>query len=207
MKIYNGSGILPIIIINKIPYFITFLSRNGITDAGGIIEKNNSVEKTSIRELFEESAGLIKIKLSNLKDSKYIDIRNKDNYYRVYFIILNEFEYNDFYINLKKIRKFKFNPFLETYSIKLIKLDIINYVNNNILLNSISNEVLMCSPRLKCIIRNILKKYNKLELFYEYLINNIKPIILNKKNINVNTYEYDTHKKIKINNLITYNSK
>ena len=214
MKTYSGSGVIPITIIDNKPYFILFgLNKNILTDAGGKIEGINSIIKTASRELFEESAGLINIDDNILdKNSVYLDIKNKDAYYRCYFIIIKfqdnhiEKTYTD---NLDKINRFKFNPFSETKNIKLISLEDTKFINNSILLNSklnnskLNNNIHILIKRTKHIFIKIHKICVDLIDFYNK-IKKIQIIKLNKKNISINTYEYKSSKQITINNLTTY---
>lgn len=206
MKNYSGAGVLPIYILNKIPYIVTFTSSKGIiTDAGGKKEYNDSIIYTASRELFEESAGLIKINEDDLtNNSIYIDLKHNDKYYRSYFIIIDNIDIEYYDDNLKKFKKFKFNPFTETHGIKLMRLDNIDIDNNQIKLISSNNYKLVLAPRLNKIIKKILKKYNNLNTFYKQIKKNIGVINLKKNKININTYEYDTNKNIKITNITTF---
>ena len=219
MKTYSGAGVIPITIIDNKPYFILFeLNKNILTDAGGKIEGNISIIKTASRELFEESAGLINIDDNILdKNSVYLNIKNKDTYYRCYFIIIKfqdnhlEKTYND---NLDKINKFKFNPFSETKNIKLISLENTDFINNSVLINSklnnkVNNKVNSklnynyLIKRTKDIFIKIHKKCFDFNDFYNK-IKKLQIIKLNKKNITINTYEYNSFKQITIDNLTTY---
>ncbi len=208
MKIYTGSGILPIFILNKKPYFITFtVARGIINDAGGKKEDNDTISYTACRELFEESAGLIQIDEDQIKNnSLYFDVKNKNNnkYYRLYTIIINNIDTTYYDKNLKKFKEFNFNPFTETHGIKLMKLDKINIDNNQISLISNNDYKLLLAPRLNNIIKKILKKYDNLNTFYKNLKNNVDIIELKKTKINIDSYEYNTNKKIKIKNITTY---
>jgi hypothetical protein len=206
MKNYSGSGVLPIYILNKIPYIVTFTSSKGIiTDAGGKKEYNDSIIYTASRELFEESAGLIKINEDDLtNNSVYIDLKHNDKYYRSYFIIINDIDTEYYDDNLKKFKKFKFNPFTETHGIKLMRLDNIDIDDNKIKLISNNNYKLVLAPRLNSIIKKVLKKYNNLNKFYKQIKKNINIINLKKNKLNIDTYEYDTKKNIKITNITTF---
>jgi len=103
-KYFSGAGIIPIIIYNDNPYFILFSCGKGlISDAGGTNESNDSIEQTAMRELFEESCGIININDKDLeKKSIYLDIfnQNKNNefykkLYRVYFILIDNIVLSD----------------------------------------------------------------------------------------------------------------
>ncbi len=194
MKTYSGAGILPLIIINKNYYFITFkLLNNLLTDAGGKKEEKNNVLDTACRELFEESAGLIKLdKLTVKNNSIHIDIGHKDKYYRCYIVLIDNIDKKIYQENLKKINKFLFNPFGETKDIKLIKINKILYLKK-------SNKV---SPRLKNIFIELLKLSNIKKLKNLIKTNNI--IELNKIKHKIKTYEYYTNKKIIIKNIKTF---
>ena len=230
---YTGSGVIPIIIIDKKPYFILFnsskrlitvkndskinskhknLPRQILTDAGGTIEQNKKQIETASRELFEESSGLINIDTNILKkNSVYLNIKNLDKtskyfnkYYRIYFIIIDNIEnLNDFYLNLQKFRKYSFNPFVETFKINLIKLKY-SKLENNIIVKTNNNEDRILNQRLTRIYNVILEKFKNLNNFYEVIKTKINPIKLEKQIIDVNTYEYYTHKNIKVKNIITY---
>jgi hypothetical protein len=208
MKIYSGAGVLPIYIINTKPYLITFTSSRGIiTDAGGKKESNDSIIYTACRELFEESAGLINISENDLEyNSIYIDLKKNNKYYRAYFIIINNIDITYYDKNLEKFKKFNFNPFTETHGIKLMNLNNINFDNNKIKMTSINNYKLLLAPRLNTIIKKVLKKYNKLNEFYKVLQKNVDIINLKKIKHNIKSYEYDTYKKIKINNITSFSS-
>jgi hypothetical protein len=207
MKTYSGAGVIPITIIDDKPYFVLFAyNKDIITDAGGKIEHNNSIINTASRELFEESAGLINIDDKILdENSLYLNIKNKDTYYRCYFVIINfpdnnfDKSYSD---NLEKFNKFKLNPFSETKNIKLISLEDTKFINNSILLNN--KKVNYLIKRTKNIFIKIHKKFIDFADFYNKIKIKLEIIKLNKKNISVNTYEYNTLKEIKIDNITTY---
>lgn len=211
MRTYSGAGVIPITIINNKPYFVLFTYNKGIiTDAGGKIENNNNIINTASRELFEESAGLINIDDKILDDnSVYLNIKNKDTYYRCYFIIIDllddDFDksYSD---NLEKFNRFKLNPFSETKGIKLISLEDTKFINNSILLTNVSNKnkVNYLINRTKHIFIKIHKKFVDFADFYNKIKNKLQIVKLNKKNISVNTYEYNSYKKIVLNDIITY---
>lgn len=218
MKTYSGAGVIPITIIDDKPYFVLFTyNKDIITDAGGKIEGTNSIIKTATRELFEESAGLINIDDKILdENSVYLDIKNKDTYYRCYFVIIRFLDNNleKVYIdNLEKFNKFKLNPFSETKGIKLISLENTKFINNSIFLISKVNgkvngklnyNINYLIKRTKDIFIKIHKKFVDFNDFYNKIKNKLKIIKLDKKNINIDTYEYNSSKKIKIDNIITY---
>jgi hypothetical protein len=211
MKKYSGAGVIPIILYKKKPYLILFMLNNGtITDAGGKIENNISVINTSVRELYEESAGLFNLQSEILNNnSVYFDIKYYDTYYRIYFIIFNNFDIsnmNYYYYNLEKIKKNKFNPFSETRNIHLISLDYIHFIDNNkiILMNNHINQVFVLSNRTGEIIKKIYKKFTNLNDFYDSISKKINKINLQKKITNPISYTYEDHKKIKIHELITF---
>jgi hypothetical protein len=208
MKIYSGAGVLPIIILNNIPYIITFTSSKGIiTDAGGKKEHNDSIIYTASRELFEESAGLIDVSEDDLENNSiFIDNKYNNKYYRSYFIIINNIDITYYDKNLKKFKKFKFNPFTETHGIKLMNLNNINIDNNIIKMTSIDNYKLLLAQRLTKIIKRVLKKYGKLTTLYKDLTKTVDIINLKKIKHNIKSYEYDTYKKIKIDNITSFSS-
>ncbi len=208
MKIYSGAGVLPFIILNNIPYIITFTSSKGIiTDAGGKKEHNDSIIYTASRELFEESAGLIDVSEDDLENNSiFIDNKYNNKYYRSYFIIINNIDITYYDKNLKKFKKFKFNPFTETHGIKLMNLNNINIDNNIIKMTSIDNYKLLLAQRLTKIIKRVLKKYGKLTTLYKDLTKTVDIINLKKIKHNIKSYEYDTYKKIKIDNITSFSS-
>lgn len=209
---FSGSGIVPIFIKQNKIYIITFIDRNNMaSDAGGKIEENdksnlNNVKKTAIRELFEESSGLIKIK--NLDESVYYDLVNKGTIYRIFFIIINKINPKYFDKNLKKFNEYELNPFNEMYSIKLLDMSTIKFDKKDILINTIDDKIIKISPRLKFILYKIMRKFKTFENFYNNLETNLKinKINLYKKTIQIKSKEYDTDKKFIINNIISYQS-
>jgi len=211
---YTGSGVIPIIILNKKVFFILFnSSAKLITDAGGKIEDNKKPLETASRELFEESSGLININENILKkNSVYLNIKNLDKnskyfnkYYRVYFIIIDNLEkLDDFYLNFKKFKEYGFNPFVETFKINLIKFNKFLKTEKNIIVKTINNDDRILNPRLTSIYNAILEKFNNFDSFYKVIESRINPIKLEKKIIEVKTYEYYTNRNIKVKNIITY---
>ena len=201
-KIYTGSGILPIYVYNNIPYFVIIKLNNGIyTDPGGKLEPKITLLDNASKELYEETAGLIKLDNKKIRsnfiknDTKY----NKNKYYRSHIVIidsqLNLQSYSKLYEkNLEKCNKFRFNPFSETIQIKFIKLSTINY---DILKKNLH-------PRLKLIIVSLLKKYENMINFYNKIKYIIKPLYLEKIITNPISYEYNYNKKINITNLSTF---
>ena len=208
MKTFTGAGVLPIFILNNKPYLITFTSSRGIiSDAGGKKEKKDDVIYTACRELFEESAGLININEEELKNNSiYFDLKNDDKYYRSYFTIIDNIDIKYYDTNLEKFKKFNFNPFTETHGIKLMKLNDIYIDDNKIKMTSINDYKLLLAPRLNKIIKKALKKYNKLNLLYKDLKKNINIINLKKITQDIESYEYYTYKKIKINHITSFSS-
>ncbi len=215
---YSGAGIIPLINYNKKIFFILFSSgKNIISDAGGTLENNDSILSTAVRELFEESCGIINISEDELqKKSIYIDIinQNKNNkfykkLYRIYFILINNINLSDllnYYINLKKFKPYDRNPFTETYGIHLIKLDWIHYYNDQIYMNTNTDNLKLLNTRLKIIMENIMETYGDLDTFYNIISKKIKKIKLNKNLINIDTYSYKNNLKINVNDIITYSS-
>jgi hypothetical protein len=215
MKTYSGAGVIPIIIHNNKPYFILFMLNKGtITDAGGRIESNVSVIDTAARELYEESAGLFNIKPSILNtNSMYLDIKHKNNlYYKVYFVLFNNFNITDidyYYDNLKKIKKEKHNPFSETRNICFISLEYVHFMknqNNNLimLMNDHVNHVYELSGRTGLIIKTIRNNFSDLFDFYDKLSKKINIINLKRIKTNVTSYTYGDHLDIIINDLDTF---
>jgi hypothetical protein len=216
MNAYTGAGVIPLIKFNKKIYFILFSSgKNIISDAGGTIDKNESILSTAIRELKEESCGIININENTLKNNSiYFDVlnNNKNNkyynkLYRIYFILIDNIDLYDlmnYYSNLKKFKQYDFNPYVETFGIHLISLDWIHYYNNQIYMNTHTNKIKKLNNRLELIISHIIDKYDNLDTFYKKIIKKLKFIHLDKCLINITTYSYKTYKKIYVDNLISY---
>ena len=215
MRTYSGAGVIPIITHKNKPYFVMFMLNKGtITDAGGRIEDNVSVLDTAARELYEESAGLFNINPSVLdKNSMYLDIKHKDNlYYRVYFIIFNNFSVSDIIYynnNLKKIKKEKHSPFSETRNICLMSVDYIHlgYSKSNHLItfmNTHINQVFELSGRTGLVIHTLINNFDDLNEFYYKISEKINLINLKREKNIVETYTYGEHKDIIIENLDTF---
>lgn len=213
---YTGAGVIPIILYNDKPYFILFsCGKDIITDAGGTIENNDSIEQAALRELFEESCGIIHINEKDLeKKSVYLDINNnnKNNefykkLYRIYFILIGNINLSDllnYYVNLKKFKHFERNPFSETYGIHLINLDWIHYYDEQIYMNTHTDKLKLLNNRLKIILEKIMDNFDNLDNFYNIISKKIKKINLTKKLINIDTYSYKNNSKIKVNDIITF---
>ena len=195
----SGAGIVPIFIKNNKIYIVTFIDRqNMASDAGGKVDGNYTcddkiIKKTALRELFEESSGLIKLK--SLKESVSHDIKNKDNFYRIFFVIINKINFNHFDKNLDKFNQYKLNPFNEMYSIKLLDMETINFDKKDILINTIEDEIVKISYRLKFILYKVMRKFKTFEKFYSSL--EIKKYILKKNIIDIESEEYKSNKKCK----------
>ncbi len=206
MKIYSGAGILPITLINNKYYFITFkLLNNLLSDAGGTIENKDDVINTACRELFEESAGLIKLDKTIIKNkSIHIDISYKNKYYRCYIVFIDNINIKTYNDNIKKFNKFKYNPYSETKKLKLINLSLFinSKLDNNVIIDKKTNKKYILSPRLKNIFIELFKTNNLKKIKNILKLNNL--VKLNKVKKNIKTYEYYTNKKIFIKNIIIY---
>ncbi len=204
----SGSGIVPIFIKNEKIYIVTFLDRNNMaSDAGGKVDGNHTcddiiIKNTAMRELFEESSGLIKI--SSLKNSVSYDIKNKNNFYRIYFIIINKINFKYFDKNLEKFNQYELNPFNEMYGIKLLDMATIKFDKKDILINTIEDDLVKVSYRLKFVLYKVMKKYKTFKNFYEQL--SIKKYILKKNIINIDSKEYKTDKNFTINDIKSFQS-
>jgi hypothetical protein len=206
----SGAGVVPIIIKNNKIYIITFIDRYGLaSDAGGKVDNEGEykcdskiVEKTALRELFEESSGLIK--LSDLEESISYDIKNKNNFYRCFFVKINKINFKNFDKNLNKFNEYKLNPFNEMYSIKLLDMKTIKFDKKDIFIDTITGETEKICHRLKFILYQIITKYKSFENFYESLT--IKKYKLKKNIININSKEYKTNKQFTITDIISYQS-
>lgn len=204
----SGAGVVPIFIKQNKIYIVTFIDHlNMASDAGGKIDGDHTcddkiIKKTALRELFEESSGLIK--LSSLDESVYYDIKNKNSIYRLFFVIINRINFKYFDKNLNKFNQYKLNPFNEMYSIKLLDMDTIKFDKKDIIVNTIDDEIVKISHRLKFILYKVMREFKTFNNFYEKL--SIKKIILRKNIINVNSKEYKSSKKFIIKNIISYQS-
>jgi hypothetical protein len=82
---FSGGGILPIVKINDDLYFLTFGSKRGVlSDAGGKCDFGESIEKTCVREFYEESCKLFDISVSDISNHKFININAGRTFYRSY---------------------------------------------------------------------------------------------------------------------------
>lgn len=87
---FSGGGILPIVKINDDLYFLTFSSKRGVlSDAGGKCDFGESIEKTCVREFYEESCKLFNISVSDISNHKFIDISAGWTSYRSYLPFFN----------------------------------------------------------------------------------------------------------------------
>jgi hypothetical protein len=204
----SGAGVIPIFIKENKVYIVTFIdNHNMASDAGGKVDGNYTsdekiIKKTALRELFEESSGLIKLK--SLEESISFDIKNKDNFYRLFFVIINKINFKYFDKNLNKFNLYKLNPFNEMYSIKLLDTDTIKFDKKDIIVNTIYNESVKISYRFKFVLYKVLHKFKTFENFFSSL--KIKKHILKKNILDINSEEYYTHKKFKIKNIVCYQS-
>lgn len=204
----SGAGVVPIFIKENKVYIVTFIDQqNMASDAGGKVDGNYTsdekiIKKTALRELFEESSGLIKLK--SLKESISFDIKNKDNFYRLFFVIINKINFNHFDKNLNKFNLYKLNPFNEMYSIKLLDTSTIKFDNNDILVNTIEDDIVKISYRFKFVLYKVFNKFKTFKNFYSTL--KIKKHILKKNIIDINSKEYNTHIKFKIKDIVSYQS-
>lgn len=197
---YTGSGILLIYLLNNIPYFIIIKDTyNLYGDTGGKLEENLSILKNALKELYEETCGLLYIDIKKINEKNYlkIDIKYKHNsYYQTnIFIIDSKIDFDLYKKNLIKCNKFNFNPFSESIKIKLLPL-------SKIYIKYIFKQKF--NYRFKYILYTIIKKYSSIKKFYEEMKNKITPIYLKKSTTNAQTYEYDTNKKINIKKLSTF---
>jgi hypothetical protein len=128
-KNFSGGGILPIVDVKTkdgvISCFITFSSYRGvISDAGGKVDINESIQKTCVREFFEESCMLFSINENNLKDNNLIDVTCGSTFYRVYLpkfsITVNSSDFTKNYSEIKRQKKSK--VYLEKNELVLIPI-------------------------------------------------------------------------------------
>lgn len=224
---FNGAGILPIIKYNNEYFFIIFKSglqsrlfkRNDkidflYDDAGGSINKGEKdVLNIAIRELFEESSGLINLEnyKKELKDSIIIDIENNKKIYRCYICLLNiqKFKLDYFKENLERFNKNLVGKLLSMYNentkINLLSVNFnlrkTNYEDktNNIIFSSKDylGETIYLNNRLYSILIKF-KELNKINL-------GISEITLKKDLIKKFNYVNYFGIKLETNNLITYN--
>jgi len=204
----SGAGVVPIFIKENKVYIVTFIdNKNMASDAGGKVDgqytcDDKIIKKTALRELFEESSGLIKI--SSLEESVNYDIKNKNNFYRLFFVVINKINFNNFNKNLDKFNLYKLNPFNEMYSIKLLDMNTIKFDKKDIMVNTIDNDIVKISYRLRFALYKIIRKFKTFKNFYTSL--KIKKYILKKNIIDVDSKEYNTHKKFTIKNIVSYQS-
>ncbi len=128
-KIFSGGGILPIVDVKTkdgvVPCFITFSSYKGIvSDAGGKTDIGESIQKTCVREFFEESCMLFSINENQLEDKNLIDVHCGRTFYRVYFpkftININYSDFNTNYFEIRQQKKSK--VYLEKNELVLIPI-------------------------------------------------------------------------------------
>jgi hypothetical protein len=128
-KNFSGGGILPIVDVKTkdgvVSCFITFSSYRGvISDAGGKVDINESIQKTCVREFFEESCMLFSINENNLKDNNLIDVTCGSTFYRVYLpkfsITVNSSDFTKNYSEIKRQKKSK--VYLEKNELVLIPI-------------------------------------------------------------------------------------
>lgn len=128
-KIFSGGGILPIVDVKTdngvVSCFITFSSYRGIiSDAGGKVDIDESIQKTCVREFFEESCMLFSINENNLEDNNLIDVTCGHTFYRVYLpkfsIALNSADFTKNYLEIKRQRKSR--VYLEKNELVLIPI-------------------------------------------------------------------------------------
>ncbi len=128
-KNFSGGGILPIVDVKTkdgvVSCFITFSSYRGvISDAGGKVDINESIQKTCVREFFEESCMLFSINENNLKDNNLIDVTCGSTFYRVYLpkfsITINSLDFTKNYSEIKRQKKSK--VYLEKNELVLIPI-------------------------------------------------------------------------------------
>lgn len=204
----SGAGVIPIFIKDDKIYTVTFIDRyNMASDAGGKVDGYNTcdekiIKETALRELFEESSGLIK--LSSLDESVSYDINNKNSFYRIFFVIINKINFKNFDKNLDKFNQYKLNPFNEMYSIKLLDMKTIKFDKKDIIINTIDNESVKISYRLKFILYKVMREFKTFKNFYKQL--SIKKNILTKNIINIHSEEYKSHKKFIVKDIVSYQS-
>jgi hypothetical protein len=128
-KNFSGGGILPIVDVKTkdgvVSCFITFSSYRGvISDAGGKVDINESIQKTCVREFFEESCMLFSINENNLKDNNLVDVTCGSTFYRVYLpkfsITINSSDFTKNYLEIKRQKKSK--VYLEKNELVLIPI-------------------------------------------------------------------------------------
>ena len=128
-KNFSGGGILPIVDVKTkdgvISCFITFSSYRGvISDAGGKVDINESIQKTCVREFFEESCMLFSINENHLEDNNLIDVACGHTFYRVYLpkfsITIKSTDFTKNYLEIKRQKKSK--VYLEKNELVLIPI-------------------------------------------------------------------------------------
>ena len=199
---YNSAGVMPIYEKN----FVIF--RSSQTDdnfdfqcdiaGGGIDQKDISIEETANRELFEESIKLFNFKPSTLKYARslgsFVDIPGRTiigkrypGKFGCYFIKVNNFNLEDYYINKKASKKYKLPKYY--------------YETNEIILIPINNMVEFFrnhnKPYQYTFIKDRFNKYRKITFLslycmYKYIEQYIFPFEVDlKKIVNNDFITYD----------------
>ena len=176
----TGAGVLLITKFNNKLCIIVGKEKNKSKDAGyeiwedfgGSIDSNEAPFETARRELYEETACLIK-----LDNNKFIHFKDFESdipgeYYRQFFVRLKDFPLNDFHKNYKKLIKMKADDhLLEINNITYIPfkyLDDLSINNKNLaVIKDIFNNYINLSIRLTEVLYrdnigiNYIKKYTK----------------------------------------------
>jgi len=221
MKIYSGSGIIPIIKDKNNNYYLVLfkstirrtISDILIEDAGGQYEGDNII-LSAIRELKEESSSLFDLKrftnqkqiknLYNAMKNNKIKIKLFDNkYYASYFVYLDgvfdlEKLRKEYISNLRSFWKFGFSVYTENRDIIFIPINNLKKINSTYVQDYLGKEYMLFS-RTYCILNKLIKLNIK-----EFIKNMLKYSIILNKNI-VNTFNYNyKNENYHLNNLIVY---
>ena len=84
-------------------------------------------------------------------------------------LILNLQGFKYFNKNLNKFNLYRLNPFNEMYSIKLLDMETIKFNKKDIFINSIDDENIKISYRLKIALYDIIRNFKTFENFYSSL--------------------------------------
>lgn len=186
-KKFSGGGMLPIVNIKDKLYFLTFSSKSGVlSDAGGKTDFGETIEKTCVREFYEESCKLFNINTLDISNHKFIDISSGKTFYRSYIPLFNiSFSQSDFLNNRTTLKTMSTSyHYLEKNNMILIPIDSVfvrlNTNSNKIYTTKdISGQLRLVNRRLYKLIR----EFNKISL-------SPKELILEKANFgNIVTYK------------------
>lgn len=190
----HSCGALLFTIHNNEVYIVLGMEKNDWFPFKGTKEPNESLHETAIREVYEETCGIVKL------DNIYLDCvySTKRKYYYIGLVFVNIDVLNKFHKKRNECKKMDINnnPFLEKSSIKLFNINKLHFYNfHNISLipiNYYKNFLFDLQKRINNLSFNIDMSNNYLKMTYP---------TNSKKSPNINSlFKYDD-KKININKL------